>query len=184
MLDNVEVLVMGPGFAAYVENQQEQPAQCNQISDCYSAGNICTVGEYNRQKLDETTTAVKSQDQRNLYKYCAEDVMCCGVGGAPGGTEKRVYQATMSDINETERDNYYAKDFDQCRYWTLCRSLHSCTGDLDEDGIVNGSDLTLLLSEWGLKSSGKACLRSNLDDDDAVGGSDLAILLANWGSCL
>jgi hypothetical protein len=184
MLDNVEILAMGPGFSAYVGELQEQPAQCIEgASDCYASGSQCLDEKYNWQTLDEVTTGVKSQDQRNFYKYCVEDVMCCGVGSL-GGKEKRVYEATLSDINETESDNYYAKDFDQCRYWTLCRSLNSCTGDLDEDGIVNGSDLTILLSEWGLKSTGKACLRSDLQGDGAVGGADLAILLAKWGSCL
>jgi len=49
-------------------------------------------------------------------------------------------------------------------------------GDLDGDGIVGGSDLTILLAAWG-SAGGPA----DLDEDGSVGGSDLTILLANWG---
>ena len=47
-------------------------------------------------------------------------------------------------------------------------------GDLDGDGLVCGSDLTILLAQWG--SSGSA----DLDDDGIVSGPDLTTLLANW----
>jgi hypothetical protein len=45
-------------------------------------------------------------------------------------------------------------------------------GDLDGDGTVGGSDLGLLLAEWG--GSGPA----DLDGDGTVGGGDLGLLLA------
>ena len=51
----------------------------------------------------------------------------------------------------------------------------SIPGDLNGDGAVNGADLGILLSDWGL--SGPA----DLDGNGIVGGSDLAILLGNWG---
>ena len=52
-----------------------------------------------------------------------------------------------------------------------------CPADLDENGRVNGADLTLLLSDWGSASS------SDLDGDGVVSGSDLTLLLAAWGAC-
>jgi endonuclease/exonuclease/phosphatase family metal-dependent hydrolase len=48
-------------------------------------------------------------------------------------------------------------------------------GDLNGDGVVDASDLSLLLAQWG--TSGAA----DIDGDGVVGGSDLALLLANWG---
>ncbi len=48
------------------------------------------------------------------------------------------------------------------------------TGDLNGDGIVNGTDLANLLSQWG--SAGSA----DFNDDGVVNGIDLAALLANW----
>jgi hypothetical protein len=47
--------------------------------------------------------------------------------------------------------------------------------DLDGDGSVGGSDLAILLNQWG--GAGNA----DLDGDGLVNGSDLAILLNAWG---
>ncbi|NBX37280.1 MAG: hypothetical protein EBR10_08680 [Planctomycetes bacterium] len=51
-----------------------------------------------------------------------------------------------------------------------------CPGDFDSDGVRGGSDLTILLSNWG--SAG-----ADLDGDGVTGGSDLTILLSGWGAC-
>lgn len=48
------------------------------------------------------------------------------------------------------------------------------TGDLNGDGVVNGSDLAILLGQWG--SRGIADLNGN----GIVDGADIAILLGNW----
>jgi len=47
--------------------------------------------------------------------------------------------------------------------------------DLDGDGTVGGSDLAVLLAQWG--GGGPA----DLDGDGTVGAADLAILLGAWG---
>jgi len=47
--------------------------------------------------------------------------------------------------------------------------------DFDNSGAVDGSDLAVLLSQWG--SSGNA----DLNSDGTVGGPDLTLLLASWG---
>ena len=48
--------------------------------------------------------------------------------------------------------------------------------DLNGDGLVNGADLTMLLSNWGGSGIG------DINGDGIVGGTDLASLLAAWGS--
>ncbi|MCA9286753.1 MAG: VCBS repeat-containing protein [Phycisphaerales bacterium] len=48
-------------------------------------------------------------------------------------------------------------------------------GDLDGDGLVNGSDLGVLLGAWG-----SANAVADLDGDGSVGGGDLGLLLAGW----
>ncbi|NBX37492.1 MAG: hypothetical protein EBR10_09785 [Planctomycetes bacterium] len=57
------------------------------------------------------------------------------------------------------------------RYWTPSCS----TGDLNCDGAVNGSDLSLLLAAWGAGGP------SDLNGDGVVSGADLTILLGLWG---
>jgi formylglycine-generating enzyme required for sulfatase activity len=55
----------------------------------------------------------------------------------------------------------------------------SCVGDLNDDGVINGADLGLLLNAWGSCSTCAA----DLDNDEAVDGQDLGVLLNNWEAC-
>lgn len=48
-------------------------------------------------------------------------------------------------------------------------------GDLNNDGIVNGADLSIMLSAWGTADP-----VADLDGSGNVDGGDLAILLSNW----
>ena len=54
-----------------------------------------------------------------------------------------------------------------------------CTGDLDGDGMVAASDITVLLTAWGNSGSSPA----DLNGDQLVNGADLTILLGSWGGC-
>lgn len=54
-----------------------------------------------------------------------------------------------------------------------------CPADLNDDGTVNGADLTILLGEWGTKDS-----IFDLNGDGLIDGADLTILLSNWGECI
>lgn len=49
-------------------------------------------------------------------------------------------------------------------------------GDVNCDGIVNGEDVTALLSEWGVCAG----CSGDLTGDFNVNGADLAVILANW----
>jgi aminopeptidase S len=48
-------------------------------------------------------------------------------------------------------------------------------GDINGDGSVNGSDLSILLGSWGSNNPA-----ADLDRDGVVGGADLATLMSNW----
>jgi Cellulase (glycosyl hydrolase family 5) len=52
-------------------------------------------------------------------------------------------------------------------------------GDLNNDGLVNISDLSILLSNWGIVNS---AIEINLAHSGAVGITDLSILLSHWGN--
>lgn len=54
----------------------------------------------------------------------------------------------------------------------------TCVGDIDRNNIVDGADLSGLLSVWGSDS-----LEADFDEDGIVGGGDLSIVLAAWGRC-
>ncbi|MCA9284089.1 MAG: hypothetical protein KDA22_02650 [Phycisphaerales bacterium] len=51
-----------------------------------------------------------------------------------------------------------------------------CTGDLNDDGVVDGADLGTLLAAWGTPDA-------DLNGDGTTDGADLGILLAAWGPC-
>jgi hypothetical protein len=52
-------------------------------------------------------------------------------------------------------------------------------GDLNGDGTVNATDLSILLSNWGKTSATAA--QGDLNGDGTVNATDLSILLSNWG---
>lgn len=54
-------------------------------------------------------------------------------------------------------------------------------GDLNLDGVVDGSDLLILLGSWGRCPIPPFDCPADLDLDEIVGPSDLIILLGNWG---
>lgn len=51
-----------------------------------------------------------------------------------------------------------------------------CPPDLTADGVVDGQDLTVLLSGWGTTSG-------DVNSDGVTDGLDLAAVLAGWGTC-
>ena len=53
--------------------------------------------------------------------------------------------------------------------------------DLFRNGVINGADLGILLSEWGPASANTV---SDINRDGRVDGSDLGTLLAFWGPCV
>lgn len=57
----------------------------------------------------------------------------------------------------------------------------SASGDLDRDGAVDGTDLALLLGQWGSCPLKGSC-SADLDGNGIVNGLDLAILLGEWTS--
>ena len=60
---------------------------------------------------------------------------------------------------------------------TVC----DCAGDVDGSGVVNGVDLSALLSVWG--TSGTQYPRADANRDGLVTAADLAIVLSSWGPC-
>ena len=53
-----------------------------------------------------------------------------------------------------------------------------CPGDFDENGVVDGADIGLLLATWGTADAA-----GDLDGSGLVDGADLGLLLGSWGSC-
>jgi hypothetical protein len=61
-------------------------------------------------------------------------------------------------------------------------SQPACPQDLTGDGIVDGADLLILLSQWGPCGDPDDC-SADLNCDGVVDGADLLLLLSAWGEC-
>ncbi len=55
-----------------------------------------------------------------------------------------------------------------------------CPGDATGDGIVNFTDITAVLSNWG--SAGPSPLAGDADSDGVVNFQDITAVLSNWGA--
>lgn len=56
--------------------------------------------------------------------------------------------------------------------------LPTCLADVNQDLVVDGVDLGMLLGDWGLQNS-----VADFNKDGFVDGQDLGILLGDWGGC-
>ena len=58
----------------------------------------------------------------------------------------------------------------------------NCPADLDGSGMVDGADLTIMLSDWGPLAEGESS-SADIDGTGEVDGADLTLLLSGWGIC-
>jgi hypothetical protein len=60
-------------------------------------------------------------------------------------------------------------------------SCSACPGDVNDSGIVNGTDIAIILGAWG--TSGGKFPRADTDGNGIVDATDLAVVLGGWGNC-
>jgi formylglycine-generating enzyme required for sulfatase activity len=64
---------------------------------------------------------------------------------------------------------------------TLTQSAQAqCPADVNHDHIVDGTDLTAILSTWGTNGGSAG---GDINGDGTVNGLDLAFVLSGWGGC-
>lgn len=61
------------------------------------------------------------------------------------------------------------------------QDLDQSRADINQDGIVDGADLTALINDWGKPTGAAVNRRSDIDESGSVDGADLSLLLTNWG---
>jgi len=62
----------------------------------------------------------------------------------------------------------------------ICQQPTCRDADLFRNGVINGADLGILLSQWGPAPSGTV---SDVNRDGQVNGADLGFVLNAWGPC-
>lgn len=66
----------------------------------------------------------------------------------------------------------------------LPAAAQTCIGDIVADGRVDGGDLGVLLSNWGVVVATSPVSRAcDVDNNGQVTGADLGLVLADWGYC-
>jgi len=96
-------------------------------------------------------------------------------------TSTKEYMEFLRDANVTDDKGQIAYD-----QWVLAgkstpmvmdSSLIDLTGDVNGDGVVDVSDILIVIGEWGVCSG----CSSDVNNDGVVNVNDLLIVIANWG---
>ena len=69
---------------------------------------------------------------------------------------------------------------------TLALAGEYCPSDVNQDGFVDGADLTHVLAYWGPCScfeTGNGVCHADINKDGTVDGADITNILAAWGDC-
>lgn len=64
-------------------------------------------------------------------------------------------------------------------FWAGVSTVPACAGDTNGDGLVNGADLSVLLSQFGQTVSPGS--GADFNNSGSVNGADLSVLLARFG---
>jgi hypothetical protein len=64
-------------------------------------------------------------------------------------------------------------------FWAGASSPAACAGDTNGDGLVNGADLSVLLSQFG--QNVPAGTGADFNSSGSVNGADLSVLLSRFG---
>jgi len=139
----------------------ESPDGCWCDSECFDFGDCCD--NICLHCPDQDLSGEICNDGSELEHSCEER---CGQQ-APGGCWCDEQCSGYGDCCE-----------DLC-IWCDDSSCVACIGDINNDGVVNTSDLLALLASWGPCDGCPA----DLNGDGVVNVSDHLILLSNWGPC-
>lgn len=112
---------------------------------------------------------------RYISPVTSSGILAQGESPSPlgtGGTNNRVFRAEKYHPDDLV---FAGRDLAPGDY---IEEYPECLGDLINDRLIDGQDLTILLGLWG-NDGGIA----DIDENGLVDGGDLAILLGNWGEC-
>lgn len=102
----------------------------------------------------------------------------CGV--CAGGNTANTPNSTCLDCAGVPNGTAFIDDCGNCVGGTTNQTACiTCPGDFNQDGIVNTSDLTILLGNWGCV--GPNCL-GDMNNDQQINSADLTLFLPLFGS--
>ena len=141
------------------------------FEDCRLNGNLAQDGA--AIHMDETVTVISdSSFERNVADGDGAVIRIIDQPGTPGVLFVEVSGSLFCGANQGDWQDFIMEPEPN-------EFLENCglPGDLDHDGMVLGSDLSILLSQWGDSGTNAS---ADLNCDGMVSGPDLSVLLANW----
>jgi hypothetical protein len=178
------VTARGPinGFWCYLGGMQVMQQTCGPMSWIWNDGTPwsftiwqpgqpdCLVGSCG--SCDEPRMAIRSFSgewgdwnlrdlNRAVFEWSAD---CNGDGIVDYG---QILDGTFADVNSNGIPD-------------LCE-VDPCPGDINESGVVNAVDISMILSSWG--TNGGKFPRADTNHDGTVDAQDLAVVLSGWGNC-
>ncbi|MBC24502.1 MAG: hypothetical protein CMJ32_11400 [Phycisphaerae bacterium] len=91
---------------------------------------------------------------------------------------KAVIRSTADDVYTPGFDEFTGHGRINAHQALLALEPCGCAADLDDNGLIDGMDLAILLAAWDQPGS-----PADLDGDGLVGGGDIGVLLSQWGIC-
>ena len=141
------------------------------FEDCRLNGNLAQDGA--AIHMDETVTLISgSSFERNVADVDGAVVRIIDQPGTPGVLFVEVAGSLFCGANQGDWQEFIMEP-EPNQFLDAC----GLPGDLDHDGMILGSDLSILLSQWGDSGMNAS---ADLDCDGVVSGPDLSVLLANW----
>ena len=117
-----------------------------------------------------------------MYASSTDDYLSVGGNTSPSASATWFRDdQTFCSTNFRDLSDFGYPDFNWVTELSIELGDVPCDGDLNDDGVVNGSDLSQVLGFWGPCTSANCPADLNADGD--VDGADLSILLGSWGDC-
>lgn len=147
-----------------------------EFNSCTFVGNAASIGGAICRWWNNPVVAVSTSwfgENSSDWNCC---VQCDGCAtGVPAGLETDCNGNGVPDAVELLIEP--ASDANQDGTIDACR----CACDLVQDGLVNGSDMAIVLNFWG--TDGAQFAGVDINGDGTVDGVDLAAVLGAWGPC-
>jgi len=123
-----------------------------------------------------TTLAIVMTAAIAMSGGAAPELEWCSVDGG-GGTSTAGGFVLASTIGQSDAGRLSGGAFELIGGFWIAASAPSCVlADLNCDGVVDGSDLAIVLGSWGPCTG---CI-ADMNHDGVVDGSDLTIVLGGW----
>ena len=172
------------------------------VNEEYKDANLHTLTLAIRSNVTETSYPYR--EYRARWDFVKFDAYCGGFGYLPEDIDRDCYvdfrdfamlaghwleenPAYKYDLVEDGVVNeydlmFFAEGWLDCSYWENwqddnCYEVELPAADLNDDGIVDFCDFTILAGDWG---SNESCIRADVDGSGEVDYHDISIMADEW----